>query len=98
MGALVDADALPVYPETRTICGALRLDPLGLIASGSLLIAAAAGSAGAIVDALEAEHIQATVIGSVQEAPGVVLRTASGERPLPIFARDEIARLFDTQQ
>ncbi|NMB12887.1 MAG: hypothetical protein GX977_11470, partial [Firmicutes bacterium] len=31
---------VPVLQETRAICDALKLDPLGLISSGSLLITA----------------------------------------------------------
>ena len=97
VGAIIDADALPFYPETLAICDALNLDPLGLIASGSLLAAVAAGSATVVVTALEAAGIHAAVIGSVREASGVVLRDADGDRPLPTFPRDEIARLFDAQ-
>lgn len=97
VGAVVNASALPVYPETRAVCDALALDPLGLIASGSLLAAVAAGDARAIVAALETSGIHATVIGTVRETPGVVLHTTDGERPLPTFARDEIARLFDAE-
>lgn len=95
VGAVLDAAALPVYPETRILCDALGLDPLGLIASGALLAAVAADSAPAIVEALERAGIPAVVIGVIRAAPGVVLRDAGGERPLPTFARDEIARVFD---
>lgn len=97
VGAIIDVDALPIYPETLAICSALDLDPLGLIASGSLLAAVDAGSATAVVTALQAEGIHATIIGSVRETPGVVVCSADGEYPLPTFARDEIARLFDAQ-
>ena len=97
VGAVVDVDALPIYPETLSICDALGLDPLGLIASGSLLAAVSPASTANVVGALEAEGIQATVIGSVRETPGVALRAVDGERPLPTFTRDEIARLFEME-
>jgi len=93
---IVDGDSLPVYPETRALCEALHLDPLGLIASGALLAAVSAESAVDIVQALKREGIAATVIGRLRETPGVMLRDAHGERPLPTFTRDEIARFFDT--
>jgi hydrogenase maturation factor len=35
-----------VFPETNTICSALVLDPLKLIASGALLIAVAPDTSG----------------------------------------------------
>jgi len=95
VGAVLDVAALPVYPETRTFCDILGLDPLGLIASGSLLAAVAPGDADAVLAALQAEEISATRIGTVRETPGVVVRDATGERPLPVFPRDEIARLFE---
>ena len=37
-GAL-DRDAVPVLPETAAVAEALGLDPLGMLASGSLLAA-----------------------------------------------------------
>jgi len=39
-GCLVDLGSVPILPETKDICDALGLDPLGLISSGSLLITA----------------------------------------------------------
>ncbi len=96
VGAVLDAAAFPIYPETRILCDALGLDPLGLIASGSLLAAVAADSAPRIVQALNAVGIPATVIGVMRETPGVIVRDGRDEYPLPKFARDEIARLFET--
>lgn len=95
LGAVIDAEALPYYPETLAICRLLELDPLGVIASGSLLVAVAPGDAEPVCRALADEGIAASVIGTVREAPGVVLKDGDGERCLPRFARDEIARLFE---
>ncbi len=98
VGALIEADALPVYPETRALCAALQLDPLGLIASGSLLAAVAAEDADEMVRALQAANIPAKLIGTVRETPGVALHDDTGQHPLPIFARDEIARFFEDRE
>jgi len=96
VGLVVDEAAIPVLPETHTLCTRLGLDPLGLIASGALLMAVAPGDAGAVLDALEEAGIAAARIGRVVErGQGVVLSNATGERPLPVFERDEIARLFE---
>ncbi|MGC9523355.1 MAG: AIR synthase family protein [Anaerolineae bacterium] len=95
LGAEIDASALPYFPETLAICEQLELDPLGLIASGALLIAVAPSDAEAVVGALEAEGIAAAVIGSIRQDPRVVLRDSNGVRPLPRFSRDEIAHLFE---
>ena len=92
-GLEVDADTIRVLPETRAVCDALGLDPLGLLASGSLLAAAASDRAGDVLAALAAEGIGATVIGRVTEASaGLRLRTPDGLRDLPSFPRDELAR------
>ena len=95
-GLEVEADAIRVLPETQAVCRALGLDPLGLLASGSLLAAAAPERADAVLEALEAEGIAAAVIGRVTEASeGLRLRSADGVRELPSYPRDELARYMD---
>jgi hydrogenase maturation factor len=96
VGLIVDETAIPVFPETVALCRGLDLDPLGLIASGALLLAVAPDDAGTIQAALETEGIPAARIGLVVERErGVAMRSGSGERPLPRFERDEVAQLFD---
>jgi len=96
LGLEVDEDAIPILPETQALCAPLDLDPLGLIASGALLMAVAPGDADPIRAALEDTGIASTQIGRVVEGErNVVLKSATGERPLPTFERDEIARLFE---
>jgi hydrogenase expression/formation protein HypE len=96
VGLEVDEAAVPVLPETRTLCTRLGLDPLGLIASGALLMAVAPRDAGAVLAALKGAGISAARIGRVVErGRGIVLRRATGERSLPRFERDEIAQLFE---
>jgi hydrogenase maturation factor len=96
IGLTIEADAVPVYPETAALCRAAGLDPWGLIASGALLLAVQADDAGQIVSALEAQGVPAAAIGQAAEAAhGVLLCTLEGRRDLPRFERDEIARLFE---
>jgi hydrogenase maturation factor len=95
VGLEVDEAAIPILPETRILCERLGLDPLGLIASGALLLVVKPEDAPAILAALERDGIPAVCIGrAVEQERGIVLRSAAGERPLPRFERDEIARLF----
>jgi len=95
-GLEVNQNAIPILPETQALCDRLDLDPLGLIASGSLLIAARAADEQAILNALAEAGIAAATIGHVVEAANrVVLLNGVEERPLPQFERDEIARLFE---
>lgn len=92
----VREDDVPILPETRAVCEAMGLDPLGLIASGALLVVAASGDARAIVSALDESGIAAGVIGRVAEGTAhVEVSGRAGSRPMRRFERDEIARLFE---
>jgi len=97
VGLVIAEDQLPLLPECVTLCHHFGLDPLGLIGSGSLLIAAAKDRAGAIVERLQSEGIAASEIGEVVPADqGCRVRSADQSLcPLPAFLRDEITRLFE---
>lgn len=95
VGMLIDMDAVPVLPECREICDALGLDPLGLIASGSLLAALPLNDVRRLIGALAREGIAAHEIGTVTEsAQGLKVRSRGEIRDLPTFPRDELARWF----
>jgi hydrogenase maturation factor len=93
----VDPASVPVLPETRRLCAHLALEPLGLIASGALLVVADAAREPALRGACEAEAIPCVRIGDVVpragEAPRVV--DAATGRTFPRFVRDELARAFE---
>jgi hydrogenase expression/formation protein HypE len=96
LGMLVERDKIFVFPETETLCRELALDPLGLIASGALLIAASPRDADRIREALRREGIPAESIGRTWEKEKGIKILAAGEmRDLPVFPRDEIARFFE---
>jgi hydrogenase expression/formation protein HypE len=63
LGVRVFEDKIVVEPETAKICRYFEIDPLQLISSGALLIAAQADSASKIIGALNEQHIYADVIG-----------------------------------
>lgn len=91
----IDVEAVPIYPETRRLCDHFGLDAWGVIASGSLLIAADSSDADRIVEALHAAQIEASIIGQVvAKSDRPTVRTQRGDQ-LQAFARDEIARLFE---
>ena len=95
-GVEISGERLPILAETQLICALFGLDPLGLIASGSLLLAVAAGAVENLVLALEAEGVAATDIGRVLPAgQDSVIIYGDVRRPLPVFARDELARLYE---
>lgn len=101
LGAVVYSEKLLgsrlLYSDvTRALCDMFDLNPLGVISSGSLLIAAAPKRAEAICEALSIAGINAASIGSLLPAAhGLWLETDTGTRhPLPVFETDEIAKLF----
>ncbi len=98
LGLCVEESSIPTIPETVEICEALSLDPLGLLASGALLITLPPEDVPPLFNALEGEGIEAFEIGRMMEAEeGVsIIRTHELE-PLPSFERDELARFFAAQ-
>jgi len=95
VGMMVEMGKIMILPETALLCQQLKLEPLGLIASGALLIVAPEGDSNKIIGALQAEGIPATVIGKIWESEkGVKLRHQGKVNDLPYFHRDEVARLF----
>jgi len=61
-------DQVPLDEATIEICSKLKLDPLRLIGSGSLLIACATPDSVTIKDRLSAENIPCAEIGKFQDA------------------------------
>jgi HAD superfamily hydrolase (TIGR01509 family) len=82
---------IPVLEETRIVCRALGLDPLGLIGSGTLLITCDAGGSQPLVAEMEDAGIQVTRIGEVLGIGTGVDPEGPGE--WPEFPVDEITRL-----
>ena len=95
VGLEIDAARIPTPPEAQTICDALALDPLGLIASGALLATVAPEDAKKVIEALIREGILAVEIGRLTTRDrGLKMRTTHGIVDLPRFKRDELARFF----
>jgi hydrogenase expression/formation protein HypE len=98
VGLLTEREKIPVFLETEILCRELALDPLGLIASGALLIAAPPKEAERIRKALWREGIPVEAIGRVWEKEkGIKILSEGRMRELPVFPRDEIARFFETE-
>ena len=99
VGLRLDRDRITLVPEGRVLCEAFGLDPLGTIASGALLMTLAPGEAGIVIHALAREGIDSHSIGQVvPQEQGVTLTDGARQWPLPTFARDEIAKLFEEER
>jgi hydrogenase expression/formation protein HypE len=97
-GVRLEADKIPIIPACRTVCDALELEPLGLLASGSLLAAVSARGVEAAREALANAGIEAAVIGTIlQSSEGMSMVRGGAEMPLLELDRDELARWAEEQ-
>ncbi|MFQ5804146.1 MAG: AIR synthase family protein [Candidatus Methylomirabilales bacterium] len=96
VGLEVDQAEIPILGETRTLCEEFHLDPLGLIASGALLITCCPGDTDQVISAVRAAGVVVRQIGRVvSPSRGVVLTGIEGDRSFPAFERDEIVKSFE---
>jgi hydrogenase maturation factor len=97
LAAEVQAEAVTVLPETAEVCRALSLDPLGLLASGSLLIAVAEEDCERVRGALSGAEISAACLGHLAGGgKGAIIDVRGERRSIPHFQRDELARLLES--
>jgi len=79
LGGLIDRTRIPIWPETKDLCRHFAIDPLRLIASGSLLIAVRPDCADTARAAAQAAGAETVEIGTVLEkSQGIRVRTESG--------------------
>lgn len=95
LGAVVERDSIPVRSETNALCNYFRIDPLGLLSSGALLIAAKPGSGEKLKETVETSGIPITRIGYLTEPEhGLQLVSGDGKAPLPRYDADELTRVL----
>ena len=95
LGAMLNHDSVPIRSETRVIADHYGIDPLGLISSGALLIAAKPGSEQSIKASLASTGIPVTKIGVLTEASdGLRLNSGDDSKPLPRYDSDELTRVL----
>ncbi len=64
LGFRLQTDLIPLDPSTETICGALAIDPLRLVSSGTLLLACSENDSQQVIQAIEKAGIKCTKIGN----------------------------------
>jgi len=97
LGVVIEEDQISVLPATRDLCTAANLDPLGVLASGALLIAVSDDDHGGVLSAMADIGVGAHRIGKFVKRPGVIMVSNSRRRPVPRFERDEVARFLSGQ-
>ena len=96
VGLLVYEERIEVLPETTLLCAEYGLDPLGIIASGSLLIVLSPQDSARVIEKLNEAGIAAAIIGQVvAREEGLKLMAGGMAREFPYFERDEISKLFE---
>jgi hydrogenase maturation factor len=95
-GVLVEEEKIPVLAECRALCGHFGLDPLGLIASGSLLVMVDPEDTAKVLRSLAEAGVRAERIGKItRKEEGVKILRGGRIRDLTRFDRDEIARVLE---
>ena len=93
--ANLSREEVPVLPETAEICEKLDLDPLGLLASGALLIVVDEGARDSVAASLHESGVETACIGDLTSGdPGAIIDGRS-RQPLPRLERDELARFLE---
>jgi hydrogenase maturation factor len=93
VGMIIWKDQINLFPECETLCREFSLDPLGVIASGALIIIADSSQSENIINALIQNSIPCSKIGQVIEKD-LIIKDGFKEYPLPTFEADEITKIF----
>ena len=89
-------EKIPILDPARQLCDYFHLDPLGIIASGALIIVTDPVDADVVVKALKDEGISAEIIGTVlPPGKGVLFRRGNDVQKAPQFERDELTKIFE---
>ncbi len=95
-GMEVFADRLFMSDDSRAVCEAFGLDPLGVISSGGLLIGVAEADAERVAEAVRGAGIRCERVATVREKEfGTQIRRDGRLEDLPVFPRDEITKVFE---
>jgi hydrogenase maturation factor len=98
VGMHILGDAIIVLPETRLLCDILNVNPMGLLASGALLVVVDSEYSMNVQEAIQKEGISCTPIGGIREASyGVRMERDGIVEALHTFEVDELARILGEQ-
>jgi hydrogenase maturation factor len=96
-GILVHKNKIPILKETQEICSKLKLDPLGLISSGALLITTSKNNSFKLIEKLKKEGFELKKIGEVTNDSEILFIDENGDKiPVKNFYKDEIVKFFES--
>ncbi len=85
-------DRVPLDPATKKLCAKRGLDPLRLISSGSLIIAAHPSKAHQLVRQLRARGHRATLVGEFTSGPRLLIHVGGNHEEIASEPVDELWR------
>lgn len=95
LGIEIRFDSILFLPEGKLLCDHFEMDPLGCLASGSLLVVAPYDSVASLLITYEQLGISAAEIGRFTPDPKERTLVSQGiPLPLPTFSRDEITKIL----
>ena len=95
LGVEVSYEAIPVSQETQELCRHFSVDPLGIFASGSLLISVSSTGSEELMSSLKKQGIPSSCIGTmVSKEKGMTLIKNGRKLSLPVFHQDELSKIF----
>src|SRR5262245_4706432 len=94
IGITLDLDAISILPVTQTICRFFHLNPLGLISSGTLLLAIAPHQWPVLQSLFQAEGIMAQVIGTAQQESSIIAFAGGKPAPFTYSETGELAKVL----
>ncbi len=93
-GVVIYAEKINCLDETRVLCSEYKLDPMGVIASGALLIVIDPNDSMAVLNKLTRNSIECSVIGKLtNEEEGLKIIENGEVKDLPFFEVDEITKV-----
>jgi len=100
VGLKVEYDLIDFLPESKLLCDVFDLDPMGIIASGALLIVCNPTVSPELLAKYEEMQINACKIGKIMPPEhGLKMISFEGEEiELPYFPQDELVKFFNNQK
>ena len=95
VGLLISLEDIPIYRETREFCRYFHIDPLGLLASGALLIVVPPECAESVESAVLSNGIPVRRIGEIKPKDFGLKMLKDGKlADLPVYHRDELTKIL----
>ena len=95
-GIMIDTKKIQIAPESKQICKALNINPMGLLSSGCLIITTPQKNSCELIKNFKSHNIESYEIGHLTANPNEYKWVStSGIEDMPIFENDELTKCFE---